>query len=552
MVSYHHLRSGNRTGYSNPCQKLSHLTQKYRQGINPSPTQVQRRLGNSGTLAWLVHHGTEQSMQLKDRTSDIPGRDQENGEELVFGKFDQIQTRGSKEKLLQGKYDSNGTLAENHTGIPDSLKSGLELLSGLDLSAVRVKTNSSNPAQLNALAYTQGQDIHVAPGQEKHLPHEGWHAVQQMQGRVNPTTQAKGVSINDDAALEREADVMGAKALQIGRATDRSRLDDKQSINSYRHKATTTRQAFPESGTSIQRAPAPISQIRKVRSLRIEEDLKPGVEGAENLLKKKIASRLKVIDTQLEELQPYHKQQWARKKLRDLLEDKRKSLREILNTPDSKWVHKNHRLQISNAHNKLEQRKHALKASKKAFHLHDKRFADTKVSDVLRKKGFTAADLKALVAQESGDFSMSDNKGDIAGPAQIGKRETREVGHKEEDRLNPSKFALVAAKVLIKKAISLEAGSPGLPAAGSEEYKKFVFASYNAGQGTIIEAQKKTGEFKRNYKHWDDVIKVAKVPAGYKTSGLHEGIKSKLPDLDANKKYDETVGYVRRIFRRLA
>ena len=38
--------------------------------------------------------------------------------------------------------------------------------------------------------------------------------MQQMQGRVKPTIQAKGKSINDDAALEREADVMGAKALQ--------------------------------------------------------------------------------------------------------------------------------------------------------------------------------------------------------------------------------------------------------------------------------------------------------------------------------------------------
>ena len=89
----------------------------------------------------------------------------------------------------------------------------------MDLSGVRVHGNSSKPAQLNALAYTQGQDIHVGPGQEKHLPHEGWHAVQQMQGRVKPTLQAKGVSINDDAGLEREADVMGATALQMKRTS---------------------------------------------------------------------------------------------------------------------------------------------------------------------------------------------------------------------------------------------------------------------------------------------------------------------------------------------
>lgn len=100
----------------------------------------------------------------------------------------------------------------NRTGIPDPLKTGLEQLSGMDLSSVRVHANSSKPARKNALAYTQGQDIHLGPGQEKHLPHEGWHAVQQMQGRVKPTMQAKGVSFNDNVNLEREADQMGSKA----------------------------------------------------------------------------------------------------------------------------------------------------------------------------------------------------------------------------------------------------------------------------------------------------------------------------------------------------
>ena len=82
------------------------------------------------------------------------------------------------------------------------------------LDDVNVHYNSSQPAQLNALAYTQGSDIHVAPGQEQHLPHEAWHVVQQAQGRVEPTMQLQdGVPLNDDEGLEHEADVMGAKAL---------------------------------------------------------------------------------------------------------------------------------------------------------------------------------------------------------------------------------------------------------------------------------------------------------------------------------------------------
>jgi|GEM_PF-2110691 len=105
----------------------------------------------------------------------------------------------------------------NRTGMPDQLKSGIENLSGMDLSGVRVHYSSPKPAQLNALAYTQGQEIHVAPGQERHLPHEGWHAVQQMQGRVRPTMHLKdGVPVNDDEGLEHEADLMGERAFTSG------------------------------------------------------------------------------------------------------------------------------------------------------------------------------------------------------------------------------------------------------------------------------------------------------------------------------------------------
>lgn len=101
----------------------------------------------------------------------------------------------------------------NRTGMPDDLKSGIESLSGMDMSDVRVHANSSQPRQLNALAYAQGNDIHLGPGQEKHLPHEAWHLVQQRQGRVQPTTEVGGVGVNDDPGLEKEADTMGAQAL---------------------------------------------------------------------------------------------------------------------------------------------------------------------------------------------------------------------------------------------------------------------------------------------------------------------------------------------------
>ena len=108
------------------------------------------------------------------------------------------------DKLMQQK-------VENQTGLPDQLKAGVENLSGYSLDAVKVHYNSPKPAQLQAYAYTQGTDIHVGPGQERYLGHEAWHVVQQMQGRVQPTTQLQGVAVNDNEGLEREADVMGEK-----------------------------------------------------------------------------------------------------------------------------------------------------------------------------------------------------------------------------------------------------------------------------------------------------------------------------------------------------
>ena len=105
--------------------------------------------------------------------------------------------------------------SNNKTGLPDRLKENIENLSGLGLDDVRVHYNSNKPKKLDALAYTYGTDIYVAPGQEKYLPHETWHAVQQKQGRVQPTMQVHGIDINDNKELEREADAIGEKAMQM-------------------------------------------------------------------------------------------------------------------------------------------------------------------------------------------------------------------------------------------------------------------------------------------------------------------------------------------------
>jgi len=172
--------------------------------INSSPKQVAQRQQFSaqfGDVAQL--QAEEKALQMKA----ISGVVQRAGPE--------------DEVLLQGMFSSQpvqrkSEAESNKTGLPDNLKSGVEKLSGYSMDDVKVHYNSDKPSQLQAHAYAQGTDIHVASGQEKHLPHEAWHVVQQKQGRVRPTVQMKsGVPVNDDAGLEREADVMGEKSLSL-------------------------------------------------------------------------------------------------------------------------------------------------------------------------------------------------------------------------------------------------------------------------------------------------------------------------------------------------
>jgi len=168
--------------------------------------------------------------------------------------------------------------------LPGGLTAGIQAMSGVDLSDVRVRTNSPKPARINAFAYARGNEIHLAPGQQRHLPHEAWHIVQQRQGRVRPTIQAKGALINDDRGLEREADEMGARAQQLGaqpRQTNASRHNPANSTSAssaQRSASSSSRNSAP-----IQRAigieievPVPVDDLTHTEV----EDIKDEVENA--------------------------------------------------------------------------------------------------------------------------------------------------------------------------------------------------------------------------------------------------------------------------------
>lgn len=161
----------------------------------------------------------------------------------------------------------------NSSGLPDRLKRGFENLSGLSLDDVQVHYNSSKPAQMNALAYTQGRDIYMGPGQEKHLAHEAWHAVQQKQGLVGRTALMKGLAMNNDPALEREADVMGERASQFSNTGEIRTTDFFQQREQRPGISSIPLFSASESSPVVQRLPK-LKFIDLAEEAQVEADIK--------------------------------------------------------------------------------------------------------------------------------------------------------------------------------------------------------------------------------------------------------------------------------------
>jgi hypothetical protein len=101
--------------------------------------------------------------------------------------------------------------------LPPAVQAHMEGVFGARFADVRVHVGGEAPA-IGALAFTHGTDVYFAPGQyQPNTPHglrlighELTHVVQQRAGRVrNPL--GSGVAVVQDAALEAEADQMGAR-----------------------------------------------------------------------------------------------------------------------------------------------------------------------------------------------------------------------------------------------------------------------------------------------------------------------------------------------------
>lgn len=103
--------------------------------------------------------------------------------------------------------------------LPVQMRSRLERSFRTDLSSIRVVEDDS-AADLDALAYTRGADIVMAPGHyqphsgsgRRLIAHEIVHSIQQRAGRVKADDDGLGLPVNRDRELESEADRLGRRA----------------------------------------------------------------------------------------------------------------------------------------------------------------------------------------------------------------------------------------------------------------------------------------------------------------------------------------------------
>lgn len=124
----------------------------------------------------------------------------------------------------------------NNAGLPYKLKSGIESISDMSMDHRTVRYNSDKPAQLQAHAYAKGKEIPLASGQEKQLPHEAWHVVQQAQRRVQPTLQMKAGTVNLGPSLH----VEGVETQRVASFVGMASLTDNRPTAVMQHRLSTT------------------------------------------------------------------------------------------------------------------------------------------------------------------------------------------------------------------------------------------------------------------------------------------------------------------------
>jgi Domain of unknown function (DUF4157) len=139
---------------------------------------------------------------------------------LSAGTPQEHKSENDPAQLKKASEGGASVASSGKNGLPDQVKAQMEGAFGTSFDDVKITANSSKAKEAGALAFAQGNNIHFAPGQynpeskggQELLGHELAHVVQQRQGRVQANAEVNGLPVNNDHALESEADQMGAKA----------------------------------------------------------------------------------------------------------------------------------------------------------------------------------------------------------------------------------------------------------------------------------------------------------------------------------------------------
>jgi hypothetical protein len=122
--------------------------------------------------------------------------------------------------------------------------------------------------------------------------------VQQKQGRVKPTLQLKGVAINDDSGLEREAHRMGAQARHAGspkaasgRPADSAEVSDAARLGDGSHQVTTAQAGRPAGSVKLHDLGRGITQ--RAETSKEEQQARKRLEDAKITDKSKAQNFLK-------------------------------------------------------------------------------------------------------------------------------------------------------------------------------------------------------------------------------------------------------------------
>ena len=139
------------------------------------------------------------------------------------GDADPPGDKNNLNQLSQAKPPVFQLKSSSSSGMPDETLNKMSSSFGTDFSDVNIHSDSKSATDAGALAYTQGNDIHFAPGQydpssqsgQELLGHELTHVQQQREGRVQANNEVNGMPLNDDKGLEAEADEGGRMAVQM-------------------------------------------------------------------------------------------------------------------------------------------------------------------------------------------------------------------------------------------------------------------------------------------------------------------------------------------------